>query len=482
MTDNKPEPRAVPETTEKAAETASASALQNRLKEREQRLQAQREEASKKPRRGRKWILPALIVASLGLTGFALLRPKGPSAMPVTVVKASTETLTKTVNGTGTAKAEVSRSLSFAATGNVTRVNVKVGDQVQAGDLLAELSSSSAERELAAARATLTSAQADLSRAEATAQENQRDQSRQLQNAQSALASARSALNTAERTLQNQQALYRVGAVSQQAVQTAQDSRDDARRKLAAAQEDLNFARSKGTESSRAAVTQAQAALESARVRVQNLEQSLADTRLRAPTAGVVSAVNVTAGNPPPATQSAIEITDPGRIYLEVPFDETRAAEIAPGQPASVQFDALPTQTMNGTVSRVEPTARSSGQASSVLVRIRLPDVRDVKPGFTATATVTTRRLKDALTVPLETTTETGGKTQVWKVTPKPDAPAAGMLLGTASPVAVTVQERNASKAAVTGLSAGDLIVTPSPSDLKAGQDVSYAAPTTGRP
>lgn len=456
----------------------SASDIQERLKEKERAAQAEREQAAKKPKRGgRKWLLPALIVASLGITGFALLRPHGPKATPVNVVTAATETLTKTVNGTGTAKAEVSRSLSFPVAGNVARVSVKVGDEVQQGDVLAELNTDSMGRDLAAAQASLTSAQADLTRAEATQRETQRDTARQRQNAQNALASAQSALSSAERNLQNQQALFRVGATSTQALQTAQDSRDDARRKVQSARDDLDFARNKGNESGQAAVTQAQAALESAKVRVQNLQQSLADAKLRAPTAGVVSVVNITAGNPAPAAQSAIEITDPTRVYLEVPFDETRAADLAVGQPASVQFDALPTQTLSGTVSRVEPTARSSGQVSSVLVRIRLPDARDVKPGFTGTATVTTRRLKDAVTVPLETTTEAGGKTQVWKVIPKAEPTTGLVLVGTVAPVDVTIQERNASKAAVSGVNAGDLIVTPSPSDLKDGQEVSYSAP-----
>lgn len=458
--------------------SSSASEIQERLKEKEKAIQAEREQAAQKTKRGgRKWLLPALIVASLGITGFALFRPHGPQATPVNVVAATTETLTKTVNGTGTAKAEVSRSLSFPVVGNVTRVNVKVGDEVQQGDVLAELNTDSTERDLAAAQASLTSARADLTRAEATQRETQRDTARQRQNAQSALASAQSALSAAERNWQNQQSLFRVGAASSQALQTAQDSRDDARRKVQSAQDDLDFARNKGNESGQAAVTQAQAALESARVRVQNLQQSLVDAKLRAPTTGVVSTVNITAGNPTPAAQSAIEITDPNRVYLEVPFDETRAADLVVGQPASVQFDALPTQTLSGTVSRVEPTARSSGQVSSVLVRIRLPDVRDVKPGFTGTATVTTRRLKDAVTVPLETTTEAGGKTQVWKITPKAEAKAGAALTGTAAPVNVTIQERNASKAAISGLNAGDLIVTPSPSDLKDGQEVSYSAP-----
>lgn len=460
----------------KTGETASD--IQERLKEKERAAQAEREQAAKKPKRGgRKWLLPALIVASLGITGFALLRPQGPTATPVNVVQAKTDTLIKTVTGTGSAKAEVSKSLSFPVAGNVASVRVHVGDEVKVGDLLAQLDTTSAGRDLAAAQAGVVSAQADLNRAEATASESQRDLARQIQNAQNALASARAALSAAERTLRNQQALFKVGGVSPQAVQTAQDNRDDAARKVQGAQDDLAYARSKGSASGQAAITQAQAALQSARVRVQNLQKTIEDASLHSPTSGIVSAVNVSAGNPPPAGQSAIEITDPSRIYVEVPFDETRAADLRLGQPATVQFDALPNQTLNGTVSRVDPVARSSGQASTVLVRIRLPDVRDVKPGFTASTTVTTRRLKDAVTVPLETTSEKDGKTQVWKITPKAEPTTGATLAGTAQPVTVTIQDRNASVAAVQGVAAGDLIVTPSPSELKKGQEVSYAPP-----
>lgn len=429
-----------------------------------------------KRRRTPRWLLPALIVGSLGITALALLRPQGTPGTPVNVVQAKTGTLIKTVNGTGTAKAEVSRTLSFSGTGLVASVDVRVGDPVQAGEVLARLDSASLGRDLEAARASQRSAEADLSRAEATAHDSQLDLARQVQSAQAALEASQSALRTAERTLTQQQQLFAVGAASQEALNTAQTTRDDAARKVQTALSDLNYARSKGNQSGQAAMTQARAALDSARVRVQNLEKNVQDTVLRAPTNGVVSAVNITAGNPAPAAQSAVEITNPARLYLEVPFDETRAAGLRVGQPASIQFDALPSRTVSGTVDRVEPVARSSGQVASVLVRIRLPDVRDVKPGFTGAATVTTRRVTDAVTVPLETTTEDGGKTQVWTVSAEP-----GKQTGKASPVTISILERNAALAAVQGVKAGDLVITPSPSDLKSGQEVRYSLPTPGK-
>lgn len=423
-----------------------------------------------------------MIALSLGITAFAVLRPKGPSALPVTVVAARTDTLVKTVNGTGTARAEVSRSLSFPGTGLVSSVRVKVGDEVVPGQELARLDSANTERDLASARAAQVSAEADLSRAQATAQQDASDRARQLGSAQTALDSARSALTKAERTLRNQRQLLAVGAASSQSVQDAQDNVNEAARKVTSAQNDLTYARSRGAAGSRAGILQAQAALEAANVRVQNLQKNLNDAALTAPTAGVVSAVNITVGNPAPAAQSAVEITDPAQLYLEVPFDETRAAGLRAGQPASVQFDALPTRALNGTVSRVDPVARTSGQVASVNARIRLPDARDVKPGFTGTATVTTRRLRDAVVIPLETTSEQGGKTRVWRV--EPGSVVNGKAVGKVSAVDISVLDRTASLAAVQGLKSGDLLITPAPTPdtLKAGQQVSYAPPQKAAP
>lgn len=424
-----------------------------------------------------RWILPALIVTSLGITAFALLRPRGVAALPVNVVAAKTDTLVRTVNGTGTARAEVSRTLSFPGPGNVTGVRVRVGDEVRQGQELARQDTANTERDLAAAQASVVSAQADLTRAEANARESSVDLSRQLQTAATALASAQAALKTADTSLAQQRKLLEVGAVSAQSVQTAQDTRDEAARKVQAAQNDLRYARSRGSEPSQAAVTQARAALESANVRAQNLRKNLDDAVLYAPVSGVVSAVNVTAGNPAPTGQSAVEITEPGRLYLEVPFDETRAAGLQVGQPATVQFDALPARTIPGTVSRVDPVARSSGQVASVTVRIRLPEATEVKPGFTATASVTTRRVRDAVVIPLETTTDENGKTRVWRV--MPGTVQNGKQTGTVQPVNVSIVERTASQAAVDGLKSGDLLVTPAPAldAMREGQDVSYAQP-----
>ena len=437
----------------------------------------------RKPSLLRRLWLPALIVLSLLITAFALLRPSGPQGLPVNVIKAKGQMFERSVSGTGTAKAEVARNVNFAASGtaaNVAQVNVKVGDTVRSGQVLASLDTATQQREVTSAQAALNAAQSDLTRAQTASSDAQQDNARALTNARLTLASAQASLQTAESALQSQSKLHTLGAISDQDLQTARSGRDEAARKRDQAQADLTYAQNRRPQSSAASVAQAQSALESARVRVQNAQATLSDGELKAPVGGVVSAVNITAGNAATAANGpAVVITDPARLYLQVPFDETRAPDLRPGQPAAISFDALPSQTFAGKVVRVDPTADASGNAASVVVRIRLPDVRGVKPGFTGTANVTVRRIKDAVTIPIEATLDGGGadSLKVFRVTPDLKAAQNGKLVGTVQPVTLTQQDRNANLAAVTGLKAGDLIInTPSP-ELKAGASVLYSAP-----
>lgn len=432
-------------------------------------------ETANKPLQLQSWILGTVVLVGFGLGAFMFLRPKSAVLVPVTVVQAKKGQLIKTVNGTGSAKAEMSRNVSFKMQGTVNSVFVKVGDSVVAEQVLARLDATSLHRELEAARSSLTAAVADLSRAEVAASESTKDQLRHNRALQIALIGAKATLDDTARTLALQKELLAIGAASQQDVRTAQAAWDDANRKVQTAQNELTYGETRGSNNGQAGITQAQAALEAAQVRVQNLQKSVQDSVLRAPTTGVISAVNITVGNPTSTGQAAVEITDPARLYLEVAFDETRAPDLQVGQPTTVEFDALPHRKMSGIVDRVEPVARSSGMGSSVLVKIRLPEPRGVKPGFTGSATVTTRQMKDVVTIPLETITEEDGTITVWRVNPGGMTP--GGKTGKVEPISVTVEERNTRIAAIRDLKAGNLIVTPSPSNLKSGQEVMYSLP-----
>ncbi|MFC6592698.1 efflux RND transporter periplasmic adaptor subunit [Deinococcus lacus] len=496
------------------------------------------------PRRGarrkRPWLWPALLLLGAGGAAAYFLAPKAPPLTEVQTVLAAKGDLVRTVTGSGTAKAETSRNLSFSVAGTVAEVLVAVGDTVEKGQLLARLDTSAQQREIESAESGVRSAEADLRRAEAEVQraqgevtraqgevpkaqaeleraqaeveraqaaerDLQRDSARSTQTAQLAVAAAQEGLRSAESRLSLQRQLLAAGAVSAQEVRSAETERAEAARKLQQAQTDLAFAAKSvssagliqaraGVETARASleqtrnavgqarigVTQAEAGVETARaglaaarLKVANLQKALADTELRAPSSGVVSALNITVGNPASTTAPAAELTDPSRLYLEVPFDETRSPELQRGQAVKVQFDALPGETVTGQIGRVDPVAQASGQVASVKARIPLEGAQKVKPGYTGLATVTLETVEDATLVPLEATLEEAGENYVWTVRPAAeDTPAS------AHRVRVTVTARSANEAAVTGIQPGDRLVSPAPSDLTEGQPVQVAAGT----
>ena len=76
--------------------------------------------------------------------------------------------LTNTVSAQGTVAAAQTDDLSFSAAGTVTAVNVKAGDTVTTGQVLATIDSASLQSAVASAASTLAKAQATLSDDEAS--------------------------------------------------------------------------------------------------------------------------------------------------------------------------------------------------------------------------------------------------------------------------------------------------------------------------
>src|SRR3972149_1156048 len=72
-------------------------------------------------------------------------------------------TLLSTVDSSGSVTPESKVTLSFSTAGTVAKVNVKVGDHVKKGDVLAELDTSSLELQLAQQQQSFLSQQASYS-------------------------------------------------------------------------------------------------------------------------------------------------------------------------------------------------------------------------------------------------------------------------------------------------------------------------------
>jgi multidrug efflux pump subunit AcrA (membrane-fusion protein) len=105
-------------------------------------------------------------VSALLLTGGTGATPK---TVASTVAPVRRGTVVVTASAAGTVQASATRGLSFSVAGTVTELDVKAGDSVTAGQVLAKIDDSDAQSQLASAQNTLATAQNALAAAQLAA-------------------------------------------------------------------------------------------------------------------------------------------------------------------------------------------------------------------------------------------------------------------------------------------------------------------------
>jgi HlyD family secretion protein len=166
-----------------------------------------------------------------------------------------------------------------------------------------------------------------------------------------------------------------------------------------AAQARLDLSRAGATDgqiaAAEASVAQAQAALALA-------ELSVEKAALYAPFDGVLSAVNVEAGEmssggPLPA----FTLLDTSRFQVNLDVDELDVGLLAPGQAAQVTLDAFPDVEIPGRVERIAPIATVFGGVVNYHVVVGLdPTDAPIRADMTVNVTVVVNELTDVLQVP----------------------------------------------------------------------------------
>jgi len=145
-------------------------------------------------------------------------------------------------------------------------------------------------------------------------------------------------------------------------------------------------------------------------------------TRLRAPFAGEVAAVNVSVGEylaptPAPGAPPAVDLVDTSCLYVAAPIDEVDAGEVALGLPVRVTLDAFGERVFPAKVTRIAPYVREAEkQARTVDVRVDFDagvDTHALLPGYSADVEIVVARHDEVLRVPTEAVGEGGW---VWLV------------------------------------------------------------------
>jgi len=291
-----------------------------------------------------KWLLLAALVLAIGLgvvraldkrktqTDTARAAAEALKTAPVyslsagDVVTVQTMALTQTVNLSGSVQALQTAAIKARTAGEIQGLSKREGDPVKAGEVVARIDSTEADARV-------------------------RQAARQADSAQSQVAIAR-------RTLDNNQALVRQGFISATALETAT-----------------------------ASLAGAEATHQAALAALDIAKKALADTTLRSPLTGQISARLVQNGERVGVDTRVFDVVDLSAFEMEAAITPADAGAVQVGQDATLRVEGL-TEPVQATVSRINPSVQVGSR--SVLVYLRMPAASGMRQGLFAQGHIAT--------------------------------------------------------------------------------------------
>ena len=178
-------------------------------------------------------------------------------------------------------------------------------------------------------------------------------------------------------------------------------------------------------ETARAKLSSDTYSAEVAKNRLDHFLQQLEYCVIRAPTDGQVVYANedvwresdmIQEGSKVYANHVIVRLPDPMEMQVKAMINESNIANVKVGMKAKIVFDALASQSFEGTVSKVNqyPEAKWMSSSKDYVTIIDIDNPSDkIRSGLTAQVQVEARRIPDVLMVPVQCIVEVAGKNYV---------------------------------------------------------------------
>lgn len=320
--------------------------------------------------------LSLLFFAMVAFSGCNKPEGSSPSSVgrpiPVKLATAHEEPLDALYRTSGTVRGRTTAVLTSKTVGYVRSVDVRAGDRVKAGQVLAVLEANDSSASVRRAHAGFD--QSMEARAEA----------------ENAVAAAEAALRIAQTTHGRIAALHATQAVSQQEFDEAQ-----ARLQAATAQAEM----------ARARLRMSGSRISQAKAEIGEAQAALDYSRIVAPFAGQVIERRVEPGSLASPGMPLLVLEQEGRVLVEAPVEESRASSVRLGDTVSVEIEALGKPVV-GRVGEIVPTVDVASRA--FLVKVDLPsELVGLRPGMFARVSFRVGR-RTPLVVPTAAITRSG--------------------------------------------------------------------------
>jgi len=321
------------------------------------------------PLQRRTLALVAIIVPLLALLVYVALRSGPLAPVAVTEARVVTREIHPALFGIGTVEVRYTYKIGPTFAGRLKRLDVHVGDQVKAGELLGEMDP------------------VDLD-------DKVRSQEAALKRAEAALGEAVARHTFAQTQAQRYENLYVARSVSEEALTTKGQELAIAKAALAAAEADL------------------------LRVRfdLDALAAQRSNLRLISPVDGVVTLREADPGTTVVAGQAVVELIDPESLWVNVRFDQISASGLAADLPATIVLRSHNGQPLKGRVLRVE--LKADAVTEETLAKVIFDKVPSPLPpiGELAEVTVELPALAASPSIPNAAIQRQGNQPGVWQI------------------------------------------------------------------
>jgi HlyD family secretion protein len=339
----------------------------------------------------------------ISVVGTTIYRNSKPSVKTLNGVQVTKGTIGEEVFASGRLELNDKTEVSAPFTAKVKSVSVKLGDQVQSGQVLFEMDIEDLKKQLDNAKLDLASAKASLEDTKTTRERN--------------IAEAKSVMDEAQKNIDQAKILPATDAVKAQ---------------LAYDQAKQNYDR---LANAPASTTQLENNIKKLQTNVNELQKQINQAVVKAPVAGTIVSLSASAGSGPSGSASMsqaslsglssansgggslVTIASMDNLKARIKVNEIDSTRVKTGQKVNITCDAVG-KDYTGNVDGIAPTAVTSagarGEETTVEVVVTLDNSNGLKPGYNINAAIKVSENPNSLLIPIEAVADRDGKKVVF--------------------------------------------------------------------
>lgn len=342
------------------------------------------EQKIKKARR-RSWgrIVFIVLLLAAGLWAFRTYLQTSAKTSDFRLANVERGALESTISATGRVIPSFEQQINAPIATDITKIHLRTGTQVEAGDLIMELNKSFIELDVAARRSRL-----DLRRNSIDLLQLELD--RDLQELEYSDQIKALEVDAATAELADARRLEKIGGATAEEVEQAATRLDILKLEKAKLENELNY-RSKSLAGRRREVV-LEANIEEQELR--EMVDRMALTEVRAPGPGVITWVNENIGEQVPEGNPLVRVADLRSFQIEGSCSDRYADRIAVGQPVRIRLND---EQINGQIINILPAVANN--TVEFVVSIDQPDHPHLRPNMRLEIYVVTDRKAEVLKV-----------------------------------------------------------------------------------